>query len=49
MGIIVERALAATFVVVGLYLILKNPDADKTLLGGLSNGYNNAVKALQGR
>ncbi len=49
MGIIVERAMAATFVVVGLYLILKNPAADKTLLGGLSNAYNNGVKALQGR
>lgn len=49
MGIIVERTLAATFVVVGLYLILKNPAADKTLLSGLSGAYNSGVKALQGR
>ncbi len=49
MGIVVERALAATFVVIGLYLIISNPKGDATIVGSLSSAYNSGVKALQGR
>lgn len=45
----VEKLIAGTFVVVGLYLLLTNPAGTTGFIGGLSGAYNGGVKALQGR
>lgn len=43
------KIIAGTFAVVALFLVLTNPNGDKTLLGSGSSAYDSAVKSLEGR
>lgn len=45
----VEKLIAGTFVVVGLYLLLTNPGGTAIGINSLSGAYDGGVKALQGR
>lgn len=46
---IVEKLLAGTGVLVGLYLILTNPNGTKVAANSISGAYIGGTKALQGR
>lgn len=46
---IVEKLLAGTGVLVGLYLILTNPNGTKAAANSITGVYTSGVKATQGR
>ena len=49
MGRIGGTVAVGTFVVVALYLIVKNPQGDSAAGNAISGAYNTGVQSLQGR
>lgn len=44
----VKKIIAGTFVVVAIYIMVKDADGTNSIVRGLAEGYADVVKSLQG-